>query len=61
MEGLIDRIADFIVSVIGKKANTALDNGRRRETYIWIAAFLCIVFGMSLYAVYSIIKMIFGK
>jgi len=61
MDGLIDRIADFILSVIGKKTNTDLDTGRRREAYIWIAAFLFIVFGMCLYAVYNIIKMIVGK
>jgi hypothetical protein len=56
MEGLIDRIADFILSVIGKKTNRALDNEKRWEAYLWIAAFLLIVFGMGLYAVYSIIK-----
>ncbi len=56
MEGLIDRIADFILSVIGKKANVALDTEKRREAYLWITAFLFIVFGMGLYAVYSIFK-----
>jgi hypothetical protein len=56
MEGLIDRIADFILSVIGKKTNVALDNGKRPEAYFLIAAFIVIVFGMGLYAVYSIIK-----
>jgi uncharacterized membrane protein YjdF len=61
MDGFIDRIADFILSVIGKKTNTDLDKGRRREASIWIAAFLFIVFGMCLSAVYNIIKMIVGK
>jgi hypothetical protein len=61
MEGLIDRIADFISSVINKKADTALDRGRRREVYILIAVFLFTVFGMGIYAVYSLIKMIIGK
>jgi hypothetical protein len=61
MEGLIDRIADFILSVIGKKTNTALDSGKRREAIMLMTLFLLIVFGMGIYVVYSIFKMIVGK
>ena len=61
MEGLIDRIADFTLSLISKRTSIALCNERRQEAYILIAVFLFTVFLMGIYAVYSLIKMIIGK
>jgi hypothetical protein len=61
MEGLIDRIADLVLSVIGKKMNIALDSGRRREARVLIVLFLFIVFGMGIYIVYSVVKILVEK
>ena len=56
MDGLIDRIADFTLSAISKRADIAIDKGKRRIAHILIFTFLLILFSMGIYAVYSLFK-----
>jgi hypothetical protein len=61
MAGLIEIVADFVLSIISKKTNAVLARGKRRIAHALIALFLLIVFGMGSYAVYSLSKMILHK
>jgi len=61
MTGFIEIVADYVLSIIGKKTNIDLTRGRRKTAYVLMAAFLLIFFGMAAYAIYSMAEMIIGK
>jgi hypothetical protein len=61
MTGFIEIITDYVLSILGRKMNAELTEGKRKAAYILMIAFLLIVFGMAAYAIYSIVEMIFRK
>ncbi len=58
MDALIDRIADLILSVMSSRMQTALDKGNRRTAYFLAYTFLLIVLGMTVYAIYGLVKLL---
>jgi hypothetical protein len=61
MTGFIEITADYILSILSKKINIEFTYGRRKAAYILIVAFLLIVLGMAVYAIYGLIQMILGR
>jgi hypothetical protein len=61
MTGFIEIAADYILSILSKKMNIELTQGRRKTARILMSVFLLIVLIMAVYAVYSMAQIILGK
>jgi heme/copper-type cytochrome/quinol oxidase subunit 2 len=59
--GFIEIVADDVLSILGNKANAELAHRRRKAAYILMAVFFLIVFGMAVYVIFSMSRMILNK